>query len=79
MFNRFSAKSFKSPRPGSIRISRIVVSFDCGAVVNPDGLRNQVSGAVVQGIGGALFEAIHFEEGKITNPHMASYRLPRFQ
>ena len=33
-------------------------SFECGAIVNPDGLHNQVEGAVVQGLGGALFEAI---------------------
>ena len=34
--------------------------------------------AVVQGLGGALFEAVHFENGRILNPHMASYRVPRF-
>ncbi len=65
-------------KTGRVRITRIVVSFDCGAVVNPNGLRNQVSGAIVQGIGGALFEAVHFDDGKITNPHMTQYRLPRF-
>jgi isoquinoline 1-oxidoreductase len=31
------------------------------------------------GIGGALFEAIHFEEGKILNPRFSRYRVPRFQ
>jgi len=33
--------------------------------------------AVVQGLGGALFEAVHFENGRILNSHMASYRVPR--
>ena len=61
-----------------VRIRRVVEAFECGAVVNPDGLRNQVEGAVVQGIGGALFEAITFENGRITNPHFAQYRVPRF-
>jgi isoquinoline 1-oxidoreductase len=46
--------------------------------VNPDGLRNQLTGAIVQGIGGALFEKILFANGKILNPHFAQYRLPRF-
>ena len=32
----------------------------------------------MQGLGGALFEAIHFENGKILNPHLADYRVPRF-
>jgi isoquinoline 1-oxidoreductase len=63
---------------GDIRLHRIVEAWDCGAVVNPDGLKNQIAGAAVQAIGGALFEAIHFENGKILNPHFADYRVPRF-
>jgi CO/xanthine dehydrogenase Mo-binding subunit len=61
-----------------VRLRRIVVAFECGAVVNPDGLRNQVEGAIVQGIGGALFEAVDFGNGRIANPHFAQYRVPRF-
>jgi len=61
-----------------VRIVRIVTAFDCGAVVNPDHLRNQIEGANVMGIGGALFEAIDFENGKILNAHLSAYRVPRF-
>ena len=61
-----------------IRIVRVVQAWESGAVVNPDGLRNQNSGAIVQAIGGALFEAIQFADGRILNPHFANYRLPRF-
>ena len=46
--------------------------------VNPDGLRHQVIGAIIMGLGGALFEAIEFENGRISNPHFAQYRVPRF-
>jgi isoquinoline 1-oxidoreductase len=46
--------------------------------VNPKHLENQVEGCVVQGLGGALFEEIRFEEGKITNARFARYRVPRF-
>jgi isoquinoline 1-oxidoreductase len=63
---------------GRVKIVRVVQSFDCGAVINPDGLRNQISGAIVQGIGGALFEAVHFENGRVTNASFGEYRLPRF-
>jgi isoquinoline 1-oxidoreductase len=63
---------------GAIAVRRIVVSFECGAIVNPDGLNNQVSGAVVQGLGGALFEAIDFEEGRLVNGSFSAYRVPRF-
>jgi isoquinoline 1-oxidoreductase len=64
---------------GAVRVARMVTAFECGAIVNPDGLRNQVIGANIQGLGGALFEAIAFENGRITNPHFASYRVPRFR
>ena len=63
---------------GGVKVVRVVEAFDCGAVVNPEELKNQISGAVVQGIGGALFEAIHFENGRILNPHLKDYRVPRF-
>ena len=56
----------------------VTVAFECGAIVNPNGLNNQVEGAIVQGLGGALFEAIDFENGRLTNGHFAQYRLPRF-
>jgi CO/xanthine dehydrogenase Mo-binding subunit len=60
------------------RVSRVVEAFDCGRVVNPDGLENQISGAIVQGLGGALFEQVKFANGKILNPHFADYPVPRF-
>lgn len=64
---------------GTVRVVRMTTAFECGAIVNPDGLRNQIIGANIQGLGGALFEAISFENGRIMNPHFASYRVPRFR
>ncbi len=66
------------PARGRVTVLRAVQGFDCGAVVNPEHLKNQNEGAMVQGLGAALFEAIHFENGRIRNPHFASYRVPRF-
>jgi nicotinate dehydrogenase subunit B len=63
---------------GAVKIDRIVQSFECGAVVNPDGLKNQIAGATMMGIGGALFEAIEFENGKVLNARLSRYRVPRF-
>jgi CO/xanthine dehydrogenase Mo-binding subunit len=62
----------------AVRVKRVAEAFECGAVVNPNGLRNQISGAIMMGLGGALFEAIHFDNGKILNPHLVAYRVPRF-
>jgi len=64
---------------GNVRVVRLVTAFECGAIVNPDGLRNQVIGANIQGLGGALFEAIEFENGRVTNPRFSRYRVPRFR
>lgn len=61
-----------------VKIVRVAEAFDCGAVVNPTHLKNQIEGAITMAIGGALFESIQFENGKILNPHFASYRVPRF-
>ena len=68
-----------SPIAKGFKVERLVVSFECGAIVNPDGLNNQVEGAVVQGLGGALFEAIDFANGQLSNGTMAQYRVPRFK
>jgi isoquinoline 1-oxidoreductase len=62
---------------GKVKIVRVVTAFECGAIVNPDGLKHQVEGSVIQGIGGALFEAIDFADGKILNPRFSKYRVPR--
>lgn len=67
------------PATNTVRIRRVVQAWESGAIVNPDGLRNQVMGATVQAIGGALFESILFANGRILNPHFAGYRLPRFK
>jgi isoquinoline 1-oxidoreductase len=68
----------KNRKNSQVRIVRVVEAFECGAVVNPLHLKNQIEGAIVQAVGGALFEAIQFANGKILNGHFADYRLPRF-
>ncbi|MGH9354951.1 MAG: molybdopterin cofactor-binding domain-containing protein [Terriglobia bacterium] len=63
---------------GTVRVIRVTVAFDCGAIVNPGGLKNQIRGAQMMGLGGALFEAIRFANGRILNDRFSSYRVPRF-
>lgn len=63
---------------GRLRVVRVIEAFECGAIVNPDGLANQVEGAVVQALGGALFERIEFAAGKIESNRFSRYRVPRF-
>jgi nicotinate dehydrogenase subunit B len=61
-----------------VRLTRIVTAFDCGRIVNPDALTNQIEGAMSMGLGAALFEAVHFDAGGVlTNASMTDYRVPR--
>ena len=62
---------------GTLHVDRLVTAFDCGAVVNPDNLANQIEGAAMMGLGGALFEAIDFADGQIRNASLSEYRVPR--
>lgn len=61
-----------------VKLLRIVQAFECGAIINPQHVHNQVMGSIVQGLGGALFEAIDFADGKILNGGLSAYRVPRF-
>jgi isoquinoline 1-oxidoreductase len=63
---------------GAVKVVRVVEAFECGAVVNPEHLRNQVEGAVAMGMGGALFEQVDFADNKIVTNRLARYRVPRF-
>jgi len=65
-------------KSGTVKVLRVVSAFECGAIVNPENLRNQIEGSNVQGLGGALFEAIAFDNGKLLNGKLSQYRVPRF-
>jgi nicotinate dehydrogenase subunit B len=60
-----------------IRVRRVVTAIDCGLVVNPEGVRNQVEGSTVMGLGGALYEAIEIGDGSILNTSLSRYQVPR--
>ncbi len=60
-----------------IRVPRLVSGYECGTIVNPGAVTSQVEGAAVMALGGALFEAITFTDGMITNAAFSRYRVPR--
>jgi isoquinoline 1-oxidoreductase len=63
---------------GVPRVLEVVQAFECGAILNPTGLRSQVEGAVVMGLGAALREEIRFKNGRLLNGSFTDYRVPRF-
>jgi nicotinate dehydrogenase subunit B len=63
---------------GQVAVKRVTMAHDCGLIVNPDGLRNQIEGNVIQGVSRALMEEVLFDESGIQNLNWASYPILRF-
>lgn len=66
------------PRSGEIRVPRIVVAHDCGLIINPDGVRSQVEGNVLQALSRTLHEEITFDQHQVTSLDWATYPILRF-
>jgi isoquinoline 1-oxidoreductase len=62
----------------SLRVAEIVTAYECGAVVNRDTVINQIEGGTIMALGGALFEEMVLDNGRIAEPSLAAYRVPRF-
>jgi isoquinoline 1-oxidoreductase len=63
----------------AIRVLHVCQAFDCGPVMNPDNLRNQMEGAIIMGLGPALREEVTFADGEITSNSFGRYRVPHFK
>jgi CO/xanthine dehydrogenase Mo-binding subunit len=63
---------------GSIAVRRIACAHDCGLVINPDGLRNQVEGNILHTLSRTLHEEIVFDHSRVTSVDWASYPILRF-
>lgn len=61
---------------GVVRVLRVIAANDVGKAINPLGLRAQVEGGVMMGIGNALMEDFIVENGEIITDRMATYRIP---
>jgi CO/xanthine dehydrogenase Mo-binding subunit len=64
---------------GEIRVKRVVVAHDCGLVVNPDGLKNQVEGNVIQSLSRTLHEEVTFDQARVTSLDWQGYPILRFE
>ena len=63
---------------GAVRVTRLTAAFDCGLIVNPDGLANQVEQATLQGMSRALMEEVTFDDSKITSVDWITHPTMRF-
>jgi nicotinate dehydrogenase subunit B len=63
---------------GRIEVERIVTAVDTGQIVNPDGIRNQIEGGVLQSMSWTLFESVNFDDTRIRSVDWATYPIMRF-
>lgn len=63
---------------GNVAVKRFILSHDCGLIINPDGLKNQIEGNIVQGVSRALMEEVKFDSTGITTLDWKSYPVIKF-
>src|SRR5262249_50870468 len=63
---------------GVVWVRRVVVAHDCGLIINPDGLRNQIEGNVIQGVSRTLIEEVGFNGAGVTSLLWSSYPVVHF-
>src|SRR4030095_11535493 len=63
---------------GNVAVKRFLLSHDCGLIINPDGLKNQIEGNIIQGVSRALWEEVGFNATSVTSLDWASYPILRF-
>ncbi len=66
------------PSTGIVSVKRIVVAHDCGLIINPDGLENQIEGNVIQSLSRALKEEVQFDEFRIKSVDWDTYPILKF-
>jgi nicotinate dehydrogenase subunit B len=65
-------------KSGEIAVKRFFVVHDCGQIINPDGVRNQIEGNVVQTVSRVMKEELQFSQSKVTSVNWASYPILQF-
>jgi nicotinate dehydrogenase subunit B len=63
---------------GDIRVIKFYLAHDCGQIINPDGLRNQLDGNVIQTLSRTLIEELKYDRFAVTSLDWASYPILRF-
>ncbi|ALM87372.1 aldehyde dehydrogenase [Bordetella sp. N] len=63
---------------GAVRVHRVVAAVDCGQIVNPDGVRNQVEGGILQSFSWTLHEQLRFDQRRVTSYDWSTYPILRF-
>jgi CO/xanthine dehydrogenase Mo-binding subunit len=65
-------------KTGEVQVMRVCVAHDCGQIINPDGLANQIEGGVIQTVSRTLMEQVQWDRQKVTSVDWNSYPILRF-
>jgi CO/xanthine dehydrogenase Mo-binding subunit len=65
-------------RSGKINVRRIVLAHDCGLIINPDALKNQIEGSIIQTLSKMLHEEVTLDKSRVTALDWVSYPVIRF-
>ncbi len=65
-------------KSGEIRVKHFAIVQDCGQIINPDGVKNQIEGNVIQTVSRALKEEVTFDRSRVTSLDWASYPILTF-
>jgi len=76
MYATQAAEVEVDPRTGRVKVLRISSAHDVGRAIHPLSIEGQVEGALVMGVGTALFEKMELEEGRVKNRSFADYKIP---
>ncbi|HYG87839.1 MAG TPA: molybdopterin cofactor-binding domain-containing protein [Azospirillum sp.] len=63
---------------GAVRVHRVACAHDCGLIINPDALRSQIEGNILQTLSRTLFEAVTFDRSRVTSLDWDSYPILTF-
>lgn len=64
---------------GRVAVSRVTMAFDCGLIINPDGVRSQIEGNIIQGVSRTLLEEVQFDASGVKSVDWMSYPVLRFR
>ncbi len=64
---------------GKVSVERVVCAHDCGQMINPDGVKAQVEGCIIQTLSRALYEEVKFDKSRVTSTDWLSYPIMRFK
>ncbi len=67
-----------NPATGEVRVTRVTVAHDCGQIINPDGVRNQIEGNIIQGISRSLKEEVTWNDHEVTSLTWETYNILTF-